>query len=340
MSTDAAKHLLDEFNNGNWDEVGAYFNDDFETFYEYLDKYNLVGQLDLDYVESDYENLILLKRLEKHKEECLKYICDNIITDVYPMNDGYYLHLRSRTELVELFRSEDSKNAAEHVLSEDVWDPYWDTTDDVYSDVIEDLNESSLNHLASYIVKVIGNEEFTLDDDYDDPLFQQFSEKQGTEGFFKITNENVMELIRDESAMKEMLKNSLADLKSELYALHNNSFNSAYSDEINDDVWHELSEFFDSNSFVHEEKTRNDGTKIYYEYLKIEDFPYYIQKFLETYKVSQWNDEKLTYHGVYISVLKYMMADGELSWLDFRVPDYPDWSRIKQNINDYLRDYI
>ena len=41
MSLSSAQHLLDEFNNGNWDEVGAYFDEDFQSFYNYLEKYGL-----------------------------------------------------------------------------------------------------------------------------------------------------------------------------------------------------------------------------------------------------------------------------------------------------------
>ncbi len=36
--SDAARELLDEFNEGNWDEVGSYFNDDFSLFLDYLEK--------------------------------------------------------------------------------------------------------------------------------------------------------------------------------------------------------------------------------------------------------------------------------------------------------------
>ena len=35
-----------------------------------------------------------------------------------------------------------------------------------------------------------------------------------------------------------------------------------------------------------------------------------------------------------------MMDNGERSWLDFRIPDYPDWTLIKKNINDNLDSYI
>ncbi|MFM7979202.1 MAG: hypothetical protein ACKPKO_07785, partial [Candidatus Fonsibacter sp.] len=113
-------------------------------------------------------------------------------------NDGYWLRLRDREELADFFRKSsrrsdyDLQDIAKQVLGEDGLDygRYWDTTDDVYRDVIEDLNEQNLQHLANYIVKNIGNQELSLDD-YDDALFQQFSEEQGTEGFFKIDSENV-----------------------------------------------------------------------------------------------------------------------------------------------------
>ena len=221
MSTEAAQHLLDEFNNGNWDEVGAYFNEDFEVFFDYLDKYKLTGLIDLHYVDFEFENLILFKRLEKNPQECLQYICDNIITDVYPMKDGYYLYLKDREELAELFKSsrnDDDYSAAKAVLSEDFWDPYWDTTDDVYRDVIDELGDYNLQHLTVYILNQIGGQKFPSSD-YDDQFFEEMSDE---DGYFEINNKNVMELIKNEHAMKEMLKEDLSDLKQELYNIHNN----------------------------------------------------------------------------------------------------------------------
>lgn len=338
MSLQAARHLLDEFNNGNWDEVGAYFNEDFELFFDYLDKYNLSGELDLDYVDSEFENLILLKRLEKNPEECLQYICDNIIYDVYPMKDGYYLSLRGREELAELFKS--SRNdytytAAKAVLSEDYWDPFWDTTDDVYRDVIEDLDDYNLQHLAVYILNKIREKKFPSSD-YDDEFFEEMSDE---EGYFEINNKNVMELLNNEHAMNEMLKEDLSDLKQELYNIHSNAYNSAYTDEIYNDVWSELETIF-GKEIHNEKKTKTDGTVYYNEYIKINDFKYYIEKFLSDNKISQWSDDRLTYWSTFCDLLNYMMEDGSIERLSFRVPDYPDWTSIKKNINEMFRDYI
>jgi len=341
--SDAARELLDEFNDGNWDEVGSYFNDDFSLFLDYLEKNGLEGELDYDSVDDEWQNIILLRKLEKYPQETLKYICDNIITDVYPMDGGYYLYLRDRTELAVLFnnsgRDTTPRNVAENVLGEDYWEPYWDTTDDVYRDVIDDLNGENLQHLANYIVKNIGNQELSLDD-YEDALFHQFSEEQGTEGFFKITSENVMKFIKDEEAMKEMFKKDLDELKSELYSIHNNAYNGAYTDEIYNSVWNELSGYFEPKSWKYNEKESYDGKKIQQEYIKINDFYSDIYTFLSENEDKQYSDQSLEYWGSYTGFVSNMMDNGERDWLSFRIPDYPDWTRIKKNINDIFVDYI
>jgi len=341
--SDAARELLDEFNEGNWDEVGSYFNDDFSLFLDYLEKNGLEGELDYENVDDDWQNIVLLYKLEKYPEETLKYICDNIITDVYPMDGGYYLYLRDRTELAVLFnnsgRDTTPRDVAENVLGEDWWDPFWDTTDDVYRDVIDELDEQNLQHLANYIVKNMGNQDLSLDD-YDDALFHQFSEEQGTEGFFKITSENVMELINDEEAMKELFQKDLDELKNELYSVHNNAYNGAYTDEIYNDVWSELSEYFEPKSWKYVEQDRYDGKKIQHEYIKIKDFYNDIYTFLSENEDRQWSDQSLAYWGSYTGFVSNMMDNGERDWLSFRIPDYPDWTLIKKNINDIFVDYI
>jgi hypothetical protein len=341
--SDAARELLDEFNEGNWNEVGSYFNDDFSLFLDYLEKNGLEGELDYESVDDEWQNIILLRKLEKYPQETLKFICDNIITDVYPMDGGYYLYLRDRTELAVLFdnsgRDTTPRNVAENVLGEDYWEPYWDTTDDVYRDVIDDLNEENRNHLANYIVKNMGDQDLPLKD-YKDVLFHQFSEEQGTEGVFKIDSDNVMQLIGDEDAMKELFKKDLEELKNELYSVHNNAYNGAYTDEIYDSVWNELSEYFEPKSWKYNEKERYDGKKIQQEYIKINDFYSDIYTFLSENEDKQYRDQSLEYWGSYTGFVSNMMDNGERDWLSFRIPDYPNWTRIKKNINDIFVDYI
>ena len=319
-------------------------HDEFGDALPYLDSLGKVDKLDYDSVPEEFKNELLLYKLEKNPQETLNYVTNNLISDVNFMNGGYYLHVKDRTELADLFyyssRDSSPRDYAKAVLGEDSWDPHWDTTDNVYGDVIDDLNEENLGHLAEHIIKQIGVQEFSLED-YDDELFTDFSTEQGTEGTFQITKENVMRLIKDEDAMKEMLKGDLSDLKSELYSVHNNAYNNAYESEISDDVWSELSKYFVTGSWETETKERYDGKKIYHEYIKINDFQQVVYDFLSDNEGGTYNESFMEYFGTYVGVIATLMDNsGDYDWLSFRVPDYPDWSTTKKYINEYFGDYI
>ncbi len=363
----SVEELVNHFNDGEFeDDIRPYFNDavsflryaykngfvtqldlnqipysDFKGCLEFLEQIDLVGNLDYEDVEEDFKNTILLYQLEKDTEKTLKYICDNLISDVYFINGEYSLLLKYREELADLFedggRNTTSRDAAKAVLSEDMWDPFWDTTDDVYRDVIEDLDEANINNLAHYIVKNIGGQEFSLDN-YDNELFHEFSEEQGTEGFFQITSENVMELIKSEGAMKEILRQDLQDLRGELYNIHNNAYNSSYESEIYNDVWSELERYF-HKEFVYETELIH-GKKKTFEYLKIKNFYQVIYDFLSNNEGATYNESFLDYWSGYVGVLRSLMDDGAYDYLSFRIPDYADWDLTKKYINEMFPDYI
>jgi hypothetical protein len=363
------EELVDSFNNGDIeDNILPYFNDvltflkyanrngfitdlnlneipydELEPCLPYIDEIGLIGNLEYESVADDIRNTLLLYQLEKDPDTTLKIICNSLVTDVYPMNGGYYLYLKDREELADLFESggRDSgpKDYAKSMLGEDHWEPYWDTTDDVYRNVIEDLNDKNKSILAEYIIKHIGGQDFSLDD-YDDELFSNFSEEQGTEDTFQITTNNVMTLIGDKDAMKEMLKGELSDLKSELYSIHNNAYNTAYTDEISNDMWSELSTYFDVNSWESETKQTASGRQIYNEYLKIDSFYQIIYDFLVANEGRSYNESQLDYWGTLIGVITSLMDDDTYSWLSFRVSDYADWTLTKKYVNELFPDYI
>ena len=363
------EELVDSFNNGDIeDNILPYFNDvltflkyanrngfitdlnlneipydELEPCLPFIDEIGLIGDLEYESVADDLRNTLLLYQLEKDPDTTLKIICNSLVTDVYPMNGGYYLYVKEREELADLFessgRDSSSKDYAKSMLGEDHWEPYWDTTDDVYRDVIDDLNDKNKSILSEYIIKHIGGQDFSLDD-YDDELFSNFSEEQGTDDTFQITTNNVMTLIGDEKAMKQMLEGELSDLKSELYSIHNNAYNTAYTDEISDDMWSELSTYFDVNSWETETKQTASGRQIYNEYLKIDSFHQIIYDFLVANQGDSYNESHLDYWGTLIGVITSLMDDDTYSWLSFTVSDYADWSLIKKYVNELFPDYI
>lgn len=347
------KQIIQNFNDGDWDDVSPIFNRKITTFLKFLKSKNLLDRIDINQIpENDFpeiefldslgllsgleyksvpdeqSNRYLLYMLEKTPKETLKFICDDLLTDVELRGEDYYLRLRDREELSEFFkdysRETSPKDVARSVLGEDdIFEPFWDTTNDIYTDVIEVLTKENLAVVSHYIIEHIGNQVLSTGD-YDTEFFDQISNESGE---FTITTENVGELLRDEESMKLLLNDDLSDLKQELHSLHNSSYNSAYEDEIYSDVMSELERLFVGN--IIEEK-----------YIQIRDFYGDVHKFLSTFEGSGYNDENLDYHGSYTGIIKQLMDEDEMEYLDFRIPDYPDHREVDKNINDMLTSYI
>jgi hypothetical protein len=346
------RQIIQNFNDGDWEDISPIFNRKITTFLKFLKGKNLLDRIDINQIpEDDFpemefldslglldgleyrsvpdeaSNKFLLYKLEKTPKETLSFICDDLLSDVELRGEDYYLRLTDREELSQFFkdysRETSPKDVAKAVLGEDLWDPYWDTTSDIYTDVIEVLTKENLAVVSHYIIERIGNQVLSTDD-YDTEFFDQISNESGE---FTITTENVGELLRDEESMKLLLNDDLNDLKQELYSLHNSSYNSAYEYEIYSDVMSELERLFVGN--IVEEK-----------YIKIRNFYGDVHKFLSTFEGSGYNDENLDYHGSYTSIIKQLMDEDEMEYLDFRIPDYPDHREVDKNINDMLTSYI
>jgi hypothetical protein len=357
------KQIIQNFNDGDWADISPIFNRKITTFLKFLKGKNLLDRIDInqlpenDFPEMEFldsiglldgleyktvpdeqSNRYLLYRLEKTPSETLKFICDDLLTDVELRGEDYYLRLADREELSEFFkdysRETSPKDVAKSVLGEDSWDPYWDTTNDIYTDVIEVLTKENLAVVSHYIIDRIGNQVLSTDD-YDTQFFDEISNETGE---FTITTENVEELLRDEESMKLLLNDDLSDLKQELYSLHSSSYNSAYENEIYSDVMSELERLFVGN-ITEEQSTRNEKT-YYTPYIKIRDFYNDVNKFLSTFVGSGYNEDNLEYHGSYTEMIKHLMDEDEMEYLDFRVPDYPDHREVDKNINDMLTSYI
>ena len=221
------KRIIQNFNDGDWVDISPIFNRKTTTFLKFLKSKNLLDRIDInqlpedDFPEMEFldslgildgleyrtvpdeqSNRYLLYILEKNPSETLKFICDNLLTDVELRGEDYYLRLNDREELAEFFkdysRETSPKDVAKAVLSEDGWDPYWDTTSDVYTDVIEVLDKENLAVISHYIIDRIGNQVLSTDD-YDTQFFDEISNESEE---FTITTENVEGLLRDEESMR------------------------------------------------------------------------------------------------------------------------------------------
>jgi hypothetical protein len=360
------EEIIEEFNEGNWGGISKIFNNRIEVFLSFILRKGLIDELDLSNIPYNnvpsfdflvktkildnfeyksipevLENDFLLHKIQQDPEVWLEWITGKILTDVEKRSDGYYLFLRDRTELAELFndsgRDATAKDVAERVLGEDYYEDFYDSTNNVYEDVIEELDVENVIKLRNYIFREIGNVEFPLEK-YDSDFFEGLSEEQGTEGYFIIKETDLDELIKNEEAMKQFLDDDLSELKSELHNIHNNAYNGAYQSELYSLIWSELDRYFVGRVI---DQQIQSGEKIkWLQYVKIRDFKSDVIKFLSERLGSEYNEDKLDYQGSYTGMMKQLMDDDVYDWLDFRIPDYPDFGLVTKDINDIFGDYI
>ena len=374
MSLEVAKELVEKFNNGEYeDEIESYFND-LMNFFKFIKKYGLLDELDLgqipvrefddehfsfltengvvsnmdyDSMPEEFKNHFLLYGLENNYEGTMWFITNNLITDVIIRPDGFYLRLRDREELEILFcggrRDEGARGTAKLILGADGLghDWYFDNSVKPHQ-VVEELDDTNITTLKDIIFKEIGDTELSLED-YNSDFFEELSEEQGTEGYFRISAQDLNGLVKDEGAFNELCKYDLDELGSNLRSLYWNSENLAYEDEVYDLVYRGLDEYFEGRiSDVPKEVTRTDGSKVtrYDSYIKIRNYQNIIETFLENNKGDAYSDSHLEYYGGFIQLMNFMMNNDDIDCIDFRVPEYPDWNRTTKNINELFHDYI
>jgi hypothetical protein len=336
------ENILKVFNDEGWDSIEPFFGK-FENFYKYLKKYGVLNQLYLKYIPDDLYNQYAFLLMEDYPDYVINHIVDTVLTDVEKKGDDYYLRLRDREEVSDFFRGggyrgDNARDIVKNVMGEDWWEPYYDTTDDAYRDVVEVLNEENLRHFKQRVLEELEGVQIDLGGTSSDEM-EEIASEQGHDDHFFVTPENIDRIVDDSDTMENLLKYNLQDIRNNLYSIHSQAYNDAFTSEIWDDVMSELSAYFEPK--FHSETVKvGDKTK-YIEYLKINDFGQIIYDYLYNYKDSGYNDDMMEYHGSFTGILTKMMDEmSGYDYLDFRIPDYPDSREIDRIINQIFGDYI
>ena len=327
--------IIEKFNNNDLN-VEKYFND-YETFFNMLKKRGRMGDIDPNNADNGgyWQNDYLLWLYENDRENYYKWI-QTLLNDVVIENGNAYLELSDRGDLARLFcknnRNGLSRDSVESILNGDSdWEPYYNTTDDVYSDVIEELTPENDKRLQEYIVNILEGQEVTgLSDE-----LQLIASEQGHPDYVEVNMENVKRIVDDKESMNELLNGPLDELKSELYSIHSSSYNSAYEEEIWSSIWYELQDYvIGPGEWLSKPHPYKKNTEIQYNKLPLTNFETDINDYLQSNK-GYGNSGTLEYHGSFISI----MAE-DRDCLSVNAPDYPDSRKVDKNINEYFKDYI
>jgi hypothetical protein len=327
--------IIEKFNNNDLN-VEKYFND-YETFFNMLKKRGLMGEVDPKNADGGehWQNDYLLWLYENDRENYYKWI-QTLLGDVVIENGKAYLEITDRGDLSNLFCKNDrnglSRDSVESILNGDSdWEPYWNTTEDVYSDVIEELTPENDKRLQEYIVNILEGQEVTgLSDE-----LQLIASEQGHPDYVKVNMENVKRIVDDKESMNELLNGPLDELKSELYSIHSSSYNAAYEDDIYRSIWYELQPYvIGPGEWLTKPHPYKKNTEIQYNKLPLTDFENDINDYLKNNR-GYGSSGTLEYHGSFITI----MAE-DRDCLSIHVPDYPDSRKVDKNINEYFKDYI
>jgi hypothetical protein len=339
MSKAAAQNALNRFNYEGWEAIEPFFQS-FEAFYNFLVKNGLDEELDFKSIPDEYENMYMSVMLNHNPQKTLKYITDELLTDVDEEGGEYYLRLNDREELSRLFyesRNESARAAAKAVLGEDFWEPFWETTDNIYRDVYEELVPENKERLYVAILDKLKGQKIEPNTE----LLDVVAEEQGHPEYVELTIDVLRKVMGDDDTGEYILRQA-EDVRQSLHQLHSTSYNDAYQSEVWNDVWSELGRFFDGKIIeTPKQVKRADGSEItrYDTKIKIKDFPGIMRKYMDEYGSSDYNMDRLGY-DYFLPTLEKMMDESVYEYLDFRVPDYPDSRKVDENINEMFGDYI
>lgn len=333
---DKFRKYLDRFNDGELNPA-EYFGD-YDTFFSMLKSRNLLDELDPikgNYSE-DWQDDFLLFLLEENDYEKFNYWITKILNDVEFDESGQaYLVRESRGDLADLFCSDrrndlDRETIRRILQGDDVYEPYWETTDDVYRDVIEELNKENLEKLKSYIVKTLKGDRLSPETEE----MELIASEQGHNDYWEISEDNVSRILDDKESMESLMMDELSDMKSELYSIHNNSYNSAYEEEVYGKIWNELNEYFTGfGTFTTKKHPWKKDTQIEVFKVPISDIHGVLKDVLIEGK--DYGRATLEYWGSFLG------AVGEYKeCLSTFAPDYPNYSKVDKNINSYFSDYF
>ena len=331
------EEIIDDFNNGELD-VKKYFND-YDTFFNILKKRGLMSEIDPSAPASaDWQNEYLVWLYENDRPKFYKDVVMLLNSDLEMDESGkIYLETNDIGNFAKLFcsgRNDISRDAIEQILTgeSDIYDHYWETTTNVFRDVIEELTPENDKKLQEYIVDMLKDSQI----DPETEELELIASEQGHPEYAILTSENVKRIIDDEESMNYLFENGLEHLESELYSIHSNAYNSAYEEEVYEDIWDKVGEYFDGKGEWFERPhvyKKNTNVQIF-RIPVASNFDRIILDYLSENKPYS-NSGTLEYWGSYLSIL-----DESVECLSVYPPDYPNSRLVDKNINMYFRDFL
>ena len=324
--------IIDNFNNNEYD-IKSYFGG-YKTFFNFLKKRGLISKVDI--YNPEYQNHYLMWLHDEDFKQFNKFVVDILSDLVMDENGKIYLDIADRSELSELFCTRGRNTLSIHQIASllrgdsEYWFDY--STNDIYRDVISELNPKNMKILEQHIVDSLKNVEVEPKTE----LLRELSKEQGSADLVKIDSSIISDIIDDEDTINYLLENYLDELNGNLNSLHSQAYTTAYEDQMHSAVMNELQEYFDgygefySRPHSFKKNTMTERFRI----PVASNFDDIIMDYLDQGKNSL-SRGSLEYFGSYISLVQ----DSQ-DCLSVYPDDYPDSSKVDTLVNELFTDYI
>jgi hypothetical protein len=327
------QELIDDLHDGG--DLAKSFFGDFQTFFAVLDKRGYLDQIDIE--DSEIQNELLLFLKKSYPQQFNQFIMDKL-TDLEIDEDGrVFLDLSDLSDLSELFCDRSSRDGLSRAMVEEILNGEFDnwfeyTTDSVYDDVISELNPKNHKILADYIVNSLQNTRISPETE----VLSEIANEQGHPDYVTVDSSVVETILDDKETMTHLLSEELQDLDNSLYSIHINAYSSAYESAVINSIWSELQEYVEGKGQFYSvpHKFKKDTVINRFTIPVASNFHEIIDDYLRD-NANRGNRGLLEYYGSYISLI----ADN-FDCLTVYGPDYPDYSEIKNNINEIFVDYL
>lgn len=340
--------MIEDFNDGNEDFLHLFGSEYSDQINRFLSLVKHKGKLDDIRWKNNYDfnyemNFVLyfLFEIPEYRQQIIDHAIDTYNRDVVKIGDKIYLSFNNVSDLSDFFCSEDfrgdltSSEIARSVLSEDFWEPYSDTVTDLYDDVIGELTPENLDRLGDILLRQIGNTKIESDDD---DLLSTIADEQGHPEYVILEKEDITRILKDKSATKTLFKYGYVDgdLENDLYHLHGNAYNGAYTDEVYNMVWDGLSRLFGKGGYVKDEYSRSKNE---YRVDITELFDSVINNHIGVMR--GYRDSIFDYTSFSSLLIELFEYSDEYECIKLRrVPDYPSHTDVRNILNSSFGDYI
>lgn len=326
------RYYIEQFNDGETDFVKVFGG--WENFLKVVEMKGLTDELVTP--EDSYpaiQNYLILYFLRNNKKKFQEEVV-KLLSDVEVINGEYYFKTsESPGEVLSKLTCKNSREGLSPERVEEIIDgendPFFfdNTTDDVYRDVVDDLNEKNLDVLANSIYETLKDVDVEVDEKLDELTDQDT---------IRLTLEQIENIVlKDDDTFEHVMKNYASDLFDNLESIHRYAYEQAYVDEVHEDIWSEFSDVFEGKpTWSTEQHPYAQNKKIEVWRMKLPNFEYHINQYLDSsYPAAPY--DTLTYQGSYLE----MLSGGLEECKNVYPPDYADWTKTKENINESFLDW-